>query len=70
MQGLDTLSFRLRGAIYGGTCVALTTIAALTGVLDSGRSQSCSHNSMALYGYSVSALGILVGNASYRVKQC
>ena len=61
MQRLDTLSFALAGAIYGAACVALATIAALVGVPGFRPFADLLTQFYGFYGYSVSALGVLVG---------
>jgi hypothetical protein len=61
MQRLDALSFALAGAIYGAACVALATIAALVGVPGFRPFADLLTQFYGFYGYSVSALGVLVG---------
>jgi hypothetical protein len=61
MQKLDTLSFALAGAIYGAACVALATIAALIGFPGFRPFVDLLTQFYGFYGYSVSALGVVVG---------
>ena len=61
MQKLDTLSFALAGAIYGGACVALATLAALIGVPGFRPFVDLLTQFYGFYGYSVSPFGIVVG---------
>jgi pilus assembly protein TadC len=61
MQRLDTLKFALAGAIYGGACVALATIAALLGVPGFKPFTDLLTRFYGFYGYSVSVLGIVIG---------
>lgn len=61
MQKLDTLSFALAGAIYGAACLALATIAALIGFPGFRPFVDLLTQFYGFYGYSVSALGVVVG---------
>ncbi len=61
MQRLDTLKFALAGAIYGGACVALATIATLLGVPGFKPFTDLLTQFYGFYGYSVSVLGIVIG---------
>ncbi len=61
MQKLDTFSFAVAGAIYGAALVALATIAALLGIPGFRPFTDLLTQFYGFYGYSVSALGVLVG---------
>jgi hypothetical protein len=61
MQKLDTLSFAIAGAIYGAALVALATIAALLGIPGFRPFADLLTQFYGFYGYSVSALGVVVG---------
>jgi hypothetical protein len=61
MQRLDTLSFAFAGAIYGGACVALATIAALMGIPGFRPFADLLVQFYGFYGYSVSAIGVVAG---------
>jgi len=61
MQKFDTLSFAIAGAIYGAALVALATIAALLGIPGFRPFTDLLTQFYGFYGYSVSALGVVVG---------
>ena len=61
MQKLDTLSFAIAGAIYGASLVALATIGALLGIPGLRPFADLLTQFYGFYGYSVSALGVVVG---------
>jgi hypothetical protein len=61
MQRLDPLSFAIAGAIYGAVIMVLVTISALLGIPGLKPFADLLVQFYGPYGYSVSAIGVVVG---------